>query len=295
MPLTLPSPRPLSLLVAESETEDARKRRRAYSGRSNGETYRDLLKTLLPDAKCELVQPVEEGADGRPASPLESYDAIFLSGSPLHLYKDSPAVRRQLEFMRAVFASQTPSFGSCAGLQVAVTAAGGTVKENKRGHEVAFARRIALTADGRSHPLLNGRPDAFDAPALHSDEVERLPEGSMLLATNRTTAVQAAEIRFAGGVFWGVQYHPELPLREIADSMRRQSADIIEQGLAKDEADVASYADAVAALDCDPKRRDLAWRLGVDEQVTSAEARQSEVRNFITYLVEPTRSQRARV
>ncbi len=48
---------------------------------------------------------------------------LFLSGSPLHVYIDSPEVERQIAFMRYVFASGTPSFGSCAGLQVAIAAA----------------------------------------------------------------------------------------------------------------------------------------------------------------------------
>ena len=283
-----------SFLIAESESEEARRRRRAYSGRSNGETCRDLLQSLVPDATIELAQPIEDREESHPTLPLEGYDGIFLTGSPLHLYKSSPDVRRHVDFMRKVFESRTPSFGSCAGLQVAVVAAGGTVRENSRGHEVAFARRIKLTEAGRSHPFMNGRPDGYDALTLHSDEVEHLPDGATLLATNTITTVQAAEITCAGGTFWGVQYHPELPMSEIADSLCRQSDDIIKQGLAQDEREVADYAEAVRALAENPKRRDLAWRLGLDEQVIAVEQRQSEVRNFLQYLVQPTMSARSR-
>ncbi len=170
-----------------------------------------MVRALVPGAECDLVRPAEDGAELPGRAGLEGYDAVFLTGSPLHVYEDTPEVRRQLDFMRAVFASGTPAFGSCAGLQVATAAAGGTVRENRRGHEAAFARRITPTEAGRSHPLLAGRPAAYDAPTIHSDEVEQLPDGAVLLASNGVTAVQAAEIRHAGGVFWGVQYHPELP------------------------------------------------------------------------------------
>ncbi len=281
-------------LVAESETAAARERRRAMSGRTSGETLIDLLDTLRPDAACELVAPVDHGPESRPQAALDNYDAVFLTGSSLHVYKNSPAVRRQLDFMRAVFASGTPSFGSCAGLQVAVAAAGGTVPENAQGHEIGVARRIFRTQDGWAHPLLAGRPDVFDALTIHSDEVESLPEGATLLATSRVTSVQAAEVRVNGGVFWGGQYHPELPLREIADGLRRQASDVIDQRLAPDEEAVEFYAHKLDALDRDPGRRDIAWLMGLDEEVTNPERRQTELRNFLENLVEPTRIRRGR-
>lgn len=287
--------RPARFLVAESETPHAREARRASTGRSSGESYCETLLEIMPDAACELIRPVESGPGSRARDALSDYDAVFLTGSPLHVYENSPPVRRQLDFMRAVFASGTPSFGSCAGLQVAVAAAGGTVRRNQRGHEVAFARRILRTEQGRRHALLDGRPDVFDAPAIHSDEVESLPvDGATLLAGNRVTAVQAAEIRFDGGVFWGVQYHPELPLSEIAGAMRRQARSIVEQELARSEAEVEAQAQLVEALGHEPQRRDLAWRLGLDEQVTDPALRRRELRNFLDHLVAPTRSARVR-
>ncbi len=51
---------------------------------------------------------------------------------------------------------------------------------------------------------------------MHIDEIERLPDGGVLLATNRLTQVQAGEIRREAGVFWGVQSQPEISSREAA-------------------------------------------------------------------------------
>ncbi|GJD58912.1 type 1 glutamine amidotransferase [Methylobacterium dankookense] len=209
---------------------------------------------------------------------------MFLTGSPLHLYEETPETRRTVAFMRAVFASGTPSFGSCAGLQVATVAAGGSVRPNARSPEAGFARRIAPTKAGRAHPLLSGRPAAYDAPAIHTDEVEALPSGATLLAGNRVTAVQAAEIRFDGGVFWGVQYHPEIGLDEVAGALRRQSDTLVKADLARSQDDVEAYAQQIDALHAEPGRRDLAWRLGLDEQVTDERLRLSEMRNFIEAL-----------
>ena len=292
---TVQSHRPaLRFLVAESEPPEAREARRDSVGRSSGETYRDTLMRLAPDAECHSIKPADAGAGLPAGSSLASYDGIFLTGSPLHLYKETLETRRHVEFMRAVFASATPSFGSCAGLQVATVAAGGTVRRNARGREAGFARRITPTEAGRSHPLLAGRPSSYDAPAIHTDEVETLPDGAVLLAGNRVTAVQAAEIRFDGGVFWGVQYHPEIALDEIAGALRRQGEDLIDAALAASRAEVDAYADQVEALHREPRRRDLAWRLGLDEQVTDEAMRSTELRNFVDALVKTQKAVRLR-
>ena len=282
----------LRFLVAESEPPAAREKRRKSVGRSSGETFIEVLQGLAPDAQCTRITPADADGEWLAADTIAEYDGVFLSGSPLHLYEDTAETRREVAFMQTVFASGTPSFGSCAGLQVATVAAGGTVRPMQERREAGFARRLALTDDGRTHPLLAGRPAAFDAPAVHSDEVDRLPAGATLLAFNRVTAVQAVEIRHDGGVFWGVQYHPEISLGEVAAALRRQTDDLLEHRLACNEGDVEELAAQIDALHRDPGRRDLAWRLGLDEQVTDAATRQTELRNFIDHLVVPTREKR---
>jgi GMP synthase (glutamine-hydrolysing) len=142
--------------------------------------------------------------------------------------------------------------------------------------------------------MLEGRPAAYDAPAIHTDEVEALPEGAVLLATNRLTEVQAVEIRHGAGVFWGVQYHPEIGLDEVAAALRRQAGDLIEVGLARSREDLERYAGEIDALHGDPERHDISWRLGLDEEVQDPEHRRTEIRNFIERLAKPRRSARSR-
>jgi GMP synthase (glutamine-hydrolysing) len=286
--------RPLRFLVAESEPPEARAKRRASVGQSSGETFESTLQELAPSASCDRITPADSDADVPSADMIAGYDAVFLTGSPIHMYDDTPEVARELRFMQAVFASATPAFGSCAGLQVATVAAGGRVRPMAPRREAGLARRISPTEEGRRHPLLRGRPGAYDAPAIHTDEVAALPADALWLAANSTTAVQAAEIRHDGGIFWGVQYHPELSLEEIAAALRRQADDLIENGLAGSHREIGHHADLFEALGADPTRRDVAWRLGVDDQVTNREQRRTELRNFIDLLVRPTVSRRGR-
>ena len=280
-------------LVAESETADERKARRRHAGKSSGETYASTLRQLRPDAEITIVAPADDDAQVYAPDALGLFDAVFITGSPLHVSDDSPEVRRQLTFMRSVFASGTPSFGSCAGLQLAVAAAGGTVRKMPQRMEAGIARRITPTDAGRDHPLLAGRAPSWDAPAIHGDEVETLPADATLLASNAVTTIQAAEIRHDGGIFWGVQYHPELALGEIAVALRRQAEDIVEAGLAETTGDVEHRADQLDALHPDPDRRSLLWALGVDGEFADGARRRTELTNFLDHLADIDASDRA--
>lgn len=279
-------------LVADCETADARERRRASVGATSGQSFETLLGRLAPGCSVAIVTPADPGEGLPGTTALSEFDGVLLTGSTLHLWWPSPAARREVGFMRDVFESGTPAFGSCAGLQLATIAAGGTVKPMRRPREAGFARRLWPTTAGSTHPLLRGRPPAYDAPSIHGDEVERLPDGALHLAGNLDVAIQAAEIRHANGVFWGVQYHPELSLAELAGALRREVDMLVEDELAEQPAAVEAQAALIEALGREPDRLDLRWRLGVDRQVAIDELRHAEIRNFVEHLVRPTRERR---
>ncbi|WP_162241397.1 glutamine amidotransferase-related protein [Rhizobium sp. Leaf341] len=272
---------PLRLLVVDSETADQKNERRNASGAASYETYAETLRTIDPDAVIETVCCIE-GADISGA--LTRFQGVLFAGSPIQMHKQTDETRAAADFMTRVFSAGVPAFGSCAGLQIAAVAAGGVCKPRDAGMQVGFARDIVPTEDGRRHPLLQDRPQVWTAPAMHSSVVDRLPPGAIRLAQSKATPTEAAEIRFGNGVFWGVQYHPELDLSEIAQSIRRQSEDVREQGLANSVAAVEAYAETLETLNADPGRHDLAWQIGVDEEVTLASRRQVELVNFLRFV-----------
>lgn len=284
----------LRFLVVESETAEERDERRTSAGKSAGETYAATLEQMFPGTTVARATPSDGAAAMMEAGEIAGFDAVFLSGSPMHIYCETPETKRQVEFMNRVFESGTPSFGSCAGLQVAVAAAGGKVRKMPHRDEAGIARGIAATAAGRDHPLLAGRPPAWDALAIHGDEVEELPENATLLAGNHAARVQAAEIVVGEGVFWGVQYHPELAPGEVAAALRRQSDGLVEDGTAASADEVEAQAAAFDRLHRDPDDRSVLWRLGVTAEAAREERRRVEIRNFVERLVVPVRERRGR-
>ena len=214
----MPSPR---LLVIEGNSPESLAEHIAVGGTPAHEGYSNLLRELMPGSIVDTCYPGYPGAILPGGESLTGYDGIAITGSSMHIYNGGPSVARQIELVRAALATGTPVFGSCWGLQVITVAAGGSVRKNPNGREIGFGRGIRLTEAGRKHPMYVGKLDVFNAPTVHLDEVETLPPGATVLATNAVSSVQSAEIRTNGSVAWGVQYHPEYPLREVAAIVRR--------------------------------------------------------------------------
>jgi GMP synthase (glutamine-hydrolysing) len=287
----MPSPR---LLVIEGNSPESLAEHTAVGGTPAHQGYSNLLRELLPGAIVDTAHPGDPGATLPDGESLAGYDGIAITGSSLHVYQGGPSVTRQIELVRAALATGTPVFGSCWGLQVIVAATGGSVRKNPNGREIGFGRGIRLTEAGRKHPMYVGKLDVFNAPTVHLDEVEALPPGATVLATNNWSAVQSAEIRTEGSVAWGVQYHPEYPLREVAAIVRRIGTRLIEEGFFADEPDMKSFAAELDILDRDPDCKRLSWRNGISKNVLDKKLRVSEVANWIEFQVLPTRGKRER-
>ncbi len=284
----------LRLLVAEGNTAETRTRNAAQTGLTPSAYYAKVLQEVAPDAIVDICFPADRRPDMPEGAALTDYDGVAITGSALNLWKAEPESLSQVDFARQVFSSRTPFFGSCWGLQVAAVAAGGGVRLNPKGREIGFARKITLTENGRGHLMHKGRPDAFDAPTVHGDEVGTLPPDITVTASNVMTQVQAAEIRHAGGVFWGVQYHPEYNFDEIAAVLERYGERLIADKLYASPDALADHARTVRELGREPTRRDLAWRLSVDSDVLDPAMRLTEIANWINCAVRPGKSARGR-
>jgi GMP synthase (glutamine-hydrolysing) len=285
----VPGPR---ILVVDGNVADVRARQVALVGEDSGAGYVKMLRRLLPDLDCDIIRP----ADGQPELPagvgIGSYDGVAVTGSALNVYNGGASVDRQVDVAKAVFAAGVPFFGSCWGLQIAVTAAGGVVRKNPRGREFGFARRILLTDAGTAHPLFAGKPRVFEAPTIHRDEIQSLPRGALTLASN-DMGLQAAAFTHGQATFWGVQYHPEYEFADIAAAAERYGRVLVEEGMFSDEPALHEFVADLRRLQLDPTNGALAWKHGLGPAITDERTRLLELRNWIEQQVVPRARQRA--
>ena len=184
--------------------------------------------------------------------------------------------------------------GLCLGHARASAPAGGSRSRPSRrtarcgrirsGREIGFARRLTPTEAGavtrcstaarppttrRRSISTWSRPCRWTAPCLPS---------------NAISPVQAAEIRHDGGAFWGVQYHPEFSLSELAAILGRRT-ESSSGGFLPHAGGGRRLRGRSGGLDKDPARFDLAWRHGLDAEVLDPARRTREIRNFIEHRV----------
>ncbi len=278
----------LHFLVVDGYSREGRAELAAGGASEAGDLYQAMLKKCAPGSTVDIVYPADPDSSLPTGAAIDDYDGICWTGSSLTVFEDDPKVTPQIDFARAAFEAGIPSFGSCWAAQIAIVASGGIVQANPRGREMGIARKIALTAEGRAHPLYEGKANVFDAFISHMDEVTHLPPGAVMLAGNAFTQIQAVAVTHKGGTFWGLQYHPEYDLRELARLTFCRIPLLTAMGFFQDENAGLEYVDKLEALHQDPSRKDLAWLLGVDDDVMNEDIRLIEVRNWIQRLVRPS-------
>jgi GMP synthase (glutamine-hydrolysing) len=279
------------ILVIDGNVSQVRVRQAAVLGYDSGVGYRQVLHRIEASLQIDIVLAADGAAELPTGVGLDDYDGVTMTGSALNIYNGGPPVTHQIDLAKAVFAAGIPFFGSCWGLQVAVTAAGGEVHANPKGREFGFARRILLTDAGREHPLFAGKPAVFEAPAVHRDSIAMLPRGAEILARN-DFGVQAAAFTFGRSTFWGVQYHPEYDYLDLAATAERYGDTLVNEGMFRDRPALDDFAAELRALQKKPLDTALLWKHGLGPSVQSDALRLLEIRNWLSAQVLPRSRQR---
>jgi GMP synthase (glutamine-hydrolysing) len=285
----------MKILIIDGSPAAAQEALVKRGGRKHGANYASSLGAMVPEGAATPEFFILAAADGEKlpqGMTLADFDGIAWTGSPLSAYDGSPAVNAQIDLAREAYHTGVPCFGSCWGLQIMCAALGGRVHANPNGYEVGIARTITLNDEGRAHKMFEGKASVFDALATHYDEVAELPENAVLLASNDMSRVQAVEIADGEKVFWGVQYHPEYDLRQIAAILRRRAEPMAKDGFGTAQ-EIEQMASDLMQLHEDPTRRDIAWKYGIGPNVLDHTIHRREFTNWLETHVVPRAEQKA--
>lgn len=254
-----------------------------------GDLYVHMLGIMCPEARFDVIFPSDAGAALPDGAGLGDYDGVAWTGCSLTIHDTGDTrVQRHLELAREAYRAGVPQYGSCWGIQIAAVAAGGTVATNPAGREMGLARKITLSEAGRGHPLYKDKPTTFDGFVSHFDEVTHLPPGAEVLAGNAFTHVQALSVCHEKGTFWGLQYHPEYDLYQMARLMYCRRQALTNEGFFTDEANALQVVEKFERLHAHPDDNALAWQLGVEADIAVDTVRQIEPRNWLQRLVIPS-------
>ncbi|MCW2576045.1 MAG: hypothetical protein JWR28_3162 [Modestobacter sp.] len=161
----------------------------------------------LRDAGLELDERRLSTGDPLPAD-LTGFDGLLVLGGPQSSL-DSPEVSPELVGVRTLLgqaiAADIPTLAVCLGAQLLAQVGGGSTRVGVDGPEVGaalVAKRDAADAD----PLFGPLPLSPDVLEWHHEEIDRLPAGATLLASNPRYENQAYRV---GEHVYGLQFHIE--------------------------------------------------------------------------------------
>ena len=277
----------LNFLIIDGYPKESREQFMGVGMRLAGQLFADMMKQHRPDAKCDIIYPCDPGVM-YPVVRLADYMGIMWSGSNLTIYnKEDKRVAGMIEFSKKAYEAGVPQFGSCWGIQMAAVAAGGEVKANLRGREMAIARMVYITKAGQRHPMYEGKPPVFNGFVSHDDEVTKLPKGAVWTASNDFTKVQGLAVKHKKGVFWATQYHAEYNLHEMARLIIARKEKLTELGFFEGDSDFESYVNNLETLYKEPGRKDLRWQLAIESDLLDDSIRQVEFVNWVNKIVLP--------
>ena len=205
----------LNLLIVEGNLQKENNNFSNSGIQTHAESLKESLSYYTSDLNIDVFNPCSEKNFDRILPNLKNYDGLIWGGSSLNIYNDCIEIKRQISFMKECFKNINKILAICWGMQVAVTAAGGEVKKSTNGAHIGIANDIEINENGLKHPLYRSKDKKFNSPAFNFDEVVKLPEGAVHLASNKINKVQS--IHFKSGVsdVWGLQYHPEITYHKM--------------------------------------------------------------------------------
>lgn len=151
------------------------------------------------------------------APELAEVDLIVALGGPMSANDDLPALREEINYLRAAATGTAPIpvVGICLGAQLLSKALGGDVKSTG-GYQFGL-RKIDVTAVGAADPVF-GEVRVPLVPTLHGERFS-LPVGAELLAEGIMLQRDGGYVRipmaFRYGLSYGFQFEPQLTLEEL--------------------------------------------------------------------------------
>ena len=200
----------MNILIVDGNEKEASLRYTDMGMDTQYEVYKKVLKSLsLENLNIQIIHPAISNNFLPEGISLDDFDGVAWTGSLLNIYDMTTPIINQIELAKELFTKKNKIFGSCWGLQVLATAAGGKVRKNPKGLEAIIAKDIKLNHEGILHPMYKNKPLEFNAFCWHYDEIETLPNETTVLSSNNRSEVQSFCFNKEKSEVWAVQYHPE--------------------------------------------------------------------------------------
>ncbi len=222
----------MNLLLVDGNEKEASDRYISLGMETQFEVYKNILKkNSNSKINVTIIHPAVHDEYLPLGLNLDDFDAVAWTGSLLNIYDETRSIVKQIELAKELFKRKNKIFGSCWGLQVLVTAAGGKVRKNPNGLEAILAKNIKLSDEGINHDMYKNKKKIFNAFCWHYDEAEILPKDTLILASNEKSKFQSISFNANQSTVWAVQYHPEFNSKWMAGLIKQRKEILLENNI----------------------------------------------------------------
>jgi len=246
------------------------------------DVYFKILKKLTNDSlNLTVIHPAINSDFIPQGVSLDDFEGVAWTGSLLNIYEATPSIIRQIELAKKLLNKKNSIFGSCWGLQVLVTAAGGKIQKNPNGLEAIVAKGISLNEQGEKHPMYYGKNKTFDSFCFHYDDTEILPENTTILASNEKSKIQAISFTNEKSQVWAVQYHPEFDPVWMSGLMYQREKLLLDEGIYSNQEEFDSYKNYFSNIELFNDQKTL---LNISDNLINQKMHTLELSNWLNFL-----------
>ena len=236
--------------------------------KTHTESLKESIDYFTNNLEIDSVNPSSDSNIFEKVKDLDKYDGLIWGGSSLNIYSDTIEIRKQIDFMRECQKRVKNILAICWGLQVAVTAAGGEVKQGKNGAHRGIAHEIIINSEGLKHLLYKDKKQTFNTPAFNYDEVVTLPAGSTLLSSNKVNKVMGLNFKSELSDIWGIQYHPEITYEKMITLINFRKERLLQNKSFNSEEDMNSHINIIES----------------EIKISNKDLRMRELRNWLNFI-----------
>ena len=236
--------------------------------KTHTESLKESINYFTNNLEIDSVNPSSDSNIFEKVKDLDKYDGLIWGGSSLNIYSNTIEIRKQIDFMRECQKRVKNILAICWGLQVAVTAAGGEVKQGKNGAHRGIAHEIIINSEGLKHLLYKDKKQTFNTPAFNYDEVVTLPAGSTLLSSNKVNKVMGLNFKSELSDIWGIQYHPEITYEKMITLINFRKERLLQNKSFNSEEDMNSHINIIES----------------EIKISNKDLRMKELRNWLNFI-----------
>ena len=260
----------LKLLVVEGNNKEDNAKFLEAGCTSQSENFTKHIKMMEPNCEIDMVKPAQDSEISKAINSMGKYNGVVLTGGALRVNDFSSEIKKHIDFAKKCFEHEKKIYAACWGLQIAVEAAGGKVRQSPNGAHIGIACDVELTNEGKNHKAYSSKKHKFTTPAFNFDEVEIPPKNSILLASDKINKFMALHFTVGKSEIWGFQYHPEVPYEYMLKLIKMRSSNMIDKQYFKNQDEVEQHINLIKK----------------ENKVLTYDNRIVEVKNWLNYLKE---------